>query len=771
MDDSLSDDLPIDVPSAIQLPPAELGTLPEFEQSIRIISSSVSGRDSLPKLIMREDYLAKLIPLVEMAEDLESLQDLHRLCNIMKTILLLNDTHIIDRAVSDECILGVVGALEYDPDFPQHKANHRQWLNNQGRYKEVVRIEDEATRRRIHQTYRLQYMKDVVLARILDDPTFSVLNSMIFYNQVEIVQHIQTNSGFLRDLFSIFNPEEKAEQLRKKQAVLFIQQCCAIAKNLQLGNRQGFYSSMLTHGLLTVIHYGLRNYDVSVRVGATDILVSMIDHDPHMIRHTLFRQILSKQAPLTDTLIDLLLVEVDLGVKSQVSDALKVLLDTIPPSQLQEGGIKTVNGELQPRPRPATQLNSLEGQQQTILDDFYGRSAVRLFKPLLDLETQTELDFSVLNDGIFSYLNDILCFFARQHHNMCKKFIREHNLAQRFAQLLSCKQKHLQLGKSFSSICLFGLGLANPMTVAIRFFRHLVHHFQDEFYIKLVVDTQVLGPILDVLLLTLPRDNLLSSACLDIFEYIRKENMNIKDLVKHLVENYREKLTALNYIDTFSELIRANEQSRGYAGNMENLFMESEDDLVRRPTHVNGRMMEHITMDPMEEEYWNTSDDEEDPQNKLASRNPLASGPGPLSALVDYHSDEESDENGDIAMKNVEVDSSKNVKPDDAKDGSDTPNDEDATPAALSPPERLSEKRRREEDDEDELGKMMQHKRRNSQSSIQNAAGAAALLRKRKSFGGSPSSGAAGPRKIDIRLSPALQSAVGQGSSGQEGGP
>lgn len=437
----------MELPATIQLPPAELGCLPELEANMRIISNTANGRDTLAKLIMHEDYIGKLIPLVEMAEDLESLQDLHRLCNIMKIILLLNDTTIIEHAVSDECVLGVVGALEYDPDFPQHKANHRHWLNSQGRYKEVVRIEDDQVRRRIHQTYRLQYMKDVVLARILDDPTFSVLNSMIFFNQVEIVQHLQTNGGFLRDLFSIFNPEEKAEQHRKKQAVLFIQQCCAIAKNLQLVNRQGFYTSLLQHGLLAVINFGLRNFDTSVRVGATDILVSMIDHDPHMIRHTLFRQILAKQPPLTDTLIDLLLVEVDLGVKSQVSDALKVLLDTIPIAQVQEGSIKLVNGELQARPRPMPQLNSLEGQQQTILEDFYGRSAVRLFKPLLELEGQTELKFSVQTDGVFSYLNDILCFFARQHHNLCKRFIRDHNIGPRFAQLLSCKEKHLQLGK------------------------------------------------------------------------------------------------------------------------------------------------------------------------------------------------------------------------------------------------------------------------------------------------------------------------------------
>lgn len=443
-DDSLDDDLVMDMSSTtIQLPPAELGNLPDLESSMRVMSQSVGGREALAKAIMSEDYIGKLIPLVEMAEDLESLQDLHRLCNIMKVILLLNDTGIIEHAVSDDCVLGVVGALEYDPDFPQHKANHRQWLDKQGRYKEVVRIEDDQVRRKIHQTYRLQYLKDVVLARILDDPTFSVLNSLIFFNQVDIVQHLQSNGGFLRDLFTIFNPEAKAEQLRKKEAVLFIQQCCAIAKNLQPPARQTLYSNFLNHGLLMVVGFGLRNLDVSVRVGAIDILVSMIDHDPQMIRHTIYRQIADKQAPLTDALIELLIVEVDLGIKSQISDALKVILDPHPPGQTQQETIMMkVNGEFQPRPRPL----QMDPQQELFLGHFYEHSAVKLFRPLLQLEGQTDLKFSVQNDGVFSYLNEVLCFYIRQHGTRSKYFVLQHNIAQRFIQLLSCKQKHLQLG-------------------------------------------------------------------------------------------------------------------------------------------------------------------------------------------------------------------------------------------------------------------------------------------------------------------------------------
>ena len=314
---------------------------------------------------------------------------------------------------------------------------------------------------------------------------------------------------------------------------------------------------------------------------------------------------------------------------------------------------------------------------------------------------------------------------------------------------------------------------ANMRLVAIRFFRHLVNHISDEFYVRLVAEKQVLGPILDVLLLTLPRDNLLSSACLDIFEYIRKEN--IKDLVKHLVENYREKMTALGYIDTFRDLVATYEQSRGFAGNMDTYFMESEDEMGRRPTHVNGRMMEQISVDPMEEEYWNTSDDEDENQTKLAARGSLVGGPGPgpLSALVDYHSDEESDENGggDVVMIQTDSEASKEAKAEKSEGEPLTPNSADTASPSLSstPPERLSEKRRREEEDDDELGKMMQqNKRRNSTSAVQNASSAAATLRKKKPFGASPNSGTAGVKKIDIRLSPTVQSSVGQGSPGQD---
>jgi protein phosphatase-4 regulatory subunit 3 len=422
----------------LQVP--RLGNLHEVEHQMRNLATTQHGKEALSKYVITEDYIQKLIPLVEMAEDMEDLSSLHRLCNIMKTLILLNDNLIIELAVTDELILGVVGALEYDPDFPSHKANHRHWLGKEGRYKEVVRIDDDQIRKKIHSTYRLQYLKDVVLARILDDPTFSVLNSMIFYNQVEIIQHLQTNPAFLKELFGIFAPHE-TDQERKKEAVLFIQQCCAIAKNLQQPARQQLYNNFLGHGLLSVITFALRHTDVGVRVGATDVLVSMIDHDPQMIRQTILRQISEKQTPLTDSLIDLLLVEADLGVKAQIADAIKVLLD--PGSQhgpMDSAG--KMNGEYGGRMRPQP-----DPQQAEFVKDFYDDSAKKLFKPLVDLKDREDMNFSVHQVSLFIYLIEILCFFVRQHTHHSKYFVLSEKLGQRIAQLLSSPEKYLRLSE------------------------------------------------------------------------------------------------------------------------------------------------------------------------------------------------------------------------------------------------------------------------------------------------------------------------------------
>ena len=275
-----------------------------------------------------------------------------------------------------------------DMEFPNHKANHRQYLKDRSRFKEVVPIEDPAIKKKIHSTWRLQYLKDVVLARILDDPTFSVLNSLIFFNQVDIVSHLQANTGFLKELFGLIDSPD-TELKKKRDAVCFIQQCCAIAKNLQAPARATLYTNFVTNGLLSVITFALLHHEAAIRVAGTDILVAMIDHDPAMMRIYIFKAMNEKKTPLTDTLIDLLLIEVDLGVKAQAADAIKVLLDPQTNQNAQDGMART-NSDFLSKLRGNAPSNH---QIESFIQNFYEDSAKKLFEPLKSLKDRESREY------------------------------------------------------------------------------------------------------------------------------------------------------------------------------------------------------------------------------------------------------------------------------------------------------------------------------------------------------------------------------------------
>ena len=156
------------------------------------------------------------------------------------------------------------------------------------------------------------------------------------------------------------------------------------------------YNNFTNHGLLRVITFAILNKEASLRVAGTDILVAMIDHDPSMVRSYILKNINEKKMPLTETLIELLLVEVDLGVKAQAADAIKVLLEPQPiqttqtqaqaqaQAQAQDAMARQQNGgEFLTKLRSTPAANH---QTDQFIQHFYEYSANKLFKPLKDLE-------------------------------------------------------------------------------------------------------------------------------------------------------------------------------------------------------------------------------------------------------------------------------------------------------------------------------------------------------------------------------------------------
>ena len=215
----------------------------------------------------------------------------------------------------------------------------------------------------------------------------------------------------------------------------------------------------------------------------------------------------------------------------------------------------------------------------------------------------------------------------------------------------------------------------------------------------------------------MPRDNLLNSACLELFEFIR--HVNIKALVEHLVVTHRARFKEITYVDTFQNLILRYENTNQQDGDM-TLFSNDGGTPDDRRSMANGNRWQSMKeMDAAEQAYFDTSDDEdEEDQNSprmkrvksfgAPSTNGLAPSPI-LKSLVSYPDDD------DDALESL---------PSQSLPNNSQPKLSPSPMLQTPPPERVSEKRRREDDDEDELGKLSTTiKRRNSGSSVSSAGG------------------------------------------------
>ncbi|SCV68346.1 BQ2448_467 [Microbotryum intermedium] len=561
-----------------------LGNLHELESTIRALSRSAVGRERTASTIVKSEFIQKLIRVHEEAEDLESLEDLHALCRVMQTILLLNDNVIFELVLRDEIILGVVAILEYDPEFPTMKASYRAHLTDPSHFTQVVPIRSPALLAKIHQTHRLHYLKDVVLARVLEDSTFSMLNSAIYFNEVDIVNDIAGDASFLRELFALFDeesgdkavatktdkgkgraldatqsfgpqlpssiafatsspngdmPTEKdaqapSSQDRQLDAILFLQQFATMAKNLQIALRAQFFRSLADRGLLRVLEVALGRSirtDESapqLRTATIAILMTLVDHDPNNVRSYSLKQHAANKRPLMGFLIDLFLSEEDLGLKAQMSEALRVLVDA---------GGEAGPLEAPPRMRPE------DPEAEKFLQYFYDHCAQTLLAPILKLPDSgsAPLELSVPRIALCAHLCDLLCFFIAYHTFRSKYFVLSSSVATNVAKLFHTRHKHLRLA-------------------ALRFFRACIQR-NDDFYNRFLIKNDLFRPILDLAVSERERDNLLGSACLDFFEFIK--TVNAKGVISHIVERYGDKVRLLaTTLKTFESLVIKYEQNK-----------------------------------------------------------------------------------------------------------------------------------------------------------------------------------------------------------------
>ncbi|CAN3499293.1 serine/threonine-protein phosphatase 4 regulatory subunit 3 [Diutina catenulata] len=157
-------------------------------------------RDKIAPYYLKRDYLLSLAAVFGEAEGKHELEAIWLLGDILKTVLSYAEASMVeDFFASDAKLMAVVGILEYDPATPTMKACHRQHLA-QRQLTQVVPVENVAMFKR---DFDLNFLKNVVLARYFDDSTNNMLSTLIYTNQVDIINYL-ISSEVLAELFALY---------------------------------------------------------------------------------------------------------------------------------------------------------------------------------------------------------------------------------------------------------------------------------------------------------------------------------------------------------------------------------------------------------------------------------------------------------------------------------------------------------------------------------------------------------------------------------------
>uniref|UniRef100_A0A8C8DUM2 Serine/threonine-protein phosphatase 4 regulatory subunit 3 n=1 Tax=Oryzias sinensis TaxID=183150 RepID=A0A8C8DUM2_9TELE len=505
----------------VELPPCELGRLEEIADLVTSVLSSPIRREKLALALMSEGYIKKLLGLFRVCEDLDNREGLHHLYEVVRGVLFLNKAALFEVMFSDDCIMDVVGCLEYDPALVQPK-RHREFLTKTAKFKEVIPITDSELRQKIHQTYRVQYIQDIILPTpsVFEENFLSTLTSFIFFNKVEIVSMLQEDEKFLTEVFAQLT-DEATDDSKRRELVNFVKEFCAFSQTLQPQNRDAFFKTLANLGILPALEIVMGMNDLQVRAAATDIFSYLVEFSPSMVR-----EFVMQEPQQTDD--DVLLINV--VIKQMICD-----------SDPELGGAVQLMGLLRTLIDPENMLASTNKTEKTeFLSFFYKYCMHVLTAPLLANtahdKTTKDIDVSDQQDG----------------------------------------------STKINPVC----------PGALRFMRRIIG-LKDEYYNRYIIKGNLFEPVINALLDNGTRYNLLNSAIIELFEFIKVED--IKSLIAHIVDNFYKALEPIEYVQTFKGLKGRYEQEKD-----------------RQSQRLNRYRRDARSLDEDEEMWFNDDEDDED---------------------------------------------------------------------------------------------------------------------------------------------------------------
>ncbi|KAL5227152.1 hypothetical protein ABZP36_015417 [Zizania latifolia] len=534
-----------------ELPPIELANLPLILKTI--LEGGITDQMRVAELITQDhDFFPKLLDIFRICEDLENLDDLHMIFKLVRGIILLNSPSIFDKIFSDEFILDIIGALEYDPEVPKVQ-KHRTFLKDHVVFKEAIPIKNVSVVSKIHQTYRIGYLKDVVLPRVLDDATLASLNTMIHSNNAAVISLLKDDSSFIQELFARMRFSNISME-SKRELVLFLHEFCTLSKSLPLVQQLRLFRDLSGEGVFEIISDVLQSQDRKIISAGTDILILFLNQDPNLLRSYIVQQ---DGNSLLGLLVKGMVTDFGEVMHCQFLEILRILMDSF-----------TMSGAH----RDAVIEIFYEKHLDYLVDVIASSCPPRNISRTSNSAGNTEIEVHCTKPEILLNVCELLCFCIVHHPYKIKCHFLMNNAIEKILALTRRREKFL-------------------VVAAVRFMRTTISR-NDDFLIRHVVKLNLLKPIVDAFVENGDRYNMLQSGVLELLEYIQKEGL--KQLIIYANESFWDQLMKFEHFGSIQAFRLKYHQ---YLDNAETKLSASVPDMRKKA--------EERGLEKEEEDYFN----------------------------------------------------------------------------------------------------------------------------------------------------------------------
>ncbi|ORE02507.1 hypothetical protein BCV72DRAFT_265136 [Rhizopus microsporus var. microsporus] len=565
----------VDMASYCKLPNLTIQHIADITDILQV--ANPMEKEFYAKWILQSNYFQQITETFNNLEDLEAHSDLHQLYYLMLEILFLDEDTLLEHIIQEFTFPSLLGILEYYPKNPNCRYTHRETVQNAGSAQS--RLQELSTNsqltKEINDVFRLRYLITVLSNQESGPDVEQFITSvteLIKRKNKRILLLVQHDEPLVNDVVRAITDGDLA---RKKESFGFIYGLFDMGKTLDITDRQEFYKAFAHNGLIDIFRSIFATEAEDMKRKSLIMLDTLVQIDPATVRTQIVEQFHQENGK---TFMDFLIegANSDFELRDSIFNSIRLL----------------------------TEVNMNSSDQEEFLTMMYGDYMKQLYKFMVTMKSD---DFKVNDIGCFVFsrdqadltikLMDLLIILLKIHGFRLKYFLLTNDLFPKI--MLLCRANHLSL-----QLC------------PVRFLR-ICFDLRDEFFYTHFLKNEVFEPIVGIAAQNSAKDNLVSSACLAMFESIRKANN--KQILQHLLANFRPSLESFRIEQTTvgDKLVQQlstltadapKEEEKAAAGPV--------SDTVESPAPATA----WSSMDQVEEDYFNTSDeDEEEEQRQEAS--------------------------------------------------------------------------------------------------------------------------------------------------------